>query len=132
MTIAAHKVGVKELAQGRIIEVGISGKLTRSDYDEFVPKIDEAVERYGQIRLLLDFVGFEGLTMGALFEDTRFAFLHYNAIFRLAVVGDKRWEQVMTTLCKPFTNADVVYYDVSEIELARAWLREGVPSAAFF
>ncbi len=45
--------------------------------------------------------------------------------FRIAIVGDKAWEKVMATLCKPFTKADVQYYDVADMELARAWLREG-------
>jgi hypothetical protein len=43
---------------------------------------------------------------------------------RIAVVGDKKWESWMATLCKPFTMAKVRYFEASEIDAAWAWLNE--------
>lgn len=125
MTVKAHDVTVRTWAEGKVIEVNVSGKLMEEDCDVFVPVIDAGVEKFGQVRLLFNCVGFEGWTLGGLLEDAKFGLHHYNAIFRLAIVGDRRWEKAMATLCKPFTAADVNYYDFTEIETARAWLREG-------
>ena len=44
---------------------------------------------------------------------------------RIAMVGDRKWEQWMAMLCKPFTQAKVWYFDVSEIDAARNWIGEG-------
>ncbi len=125
MATKMHDLKVRTWADGKIVEVSVCGKLTQADCEAFIPIIDEGVERFGQVRLLLDCVGFEGWTLDGLLEDVKFGLHHYNAIFRLAIVGDRAWEKAMATLCKPFTKADVTYFDITEIELARAWLREG-------
>jgi stage II sporulation SpoAA-like protein len=39
-------------------------------------------------------------------------------------VGDKRWEQWMAKVCKPFTMAHIQYFDASRIEEAWKWLQE--------
>ncbi|MDQ8203586.1 STAS/SEC14 domain-containing protein [Pelagicoccus sp. SDUM812003] len=125
MQEVAHNVSVRKEANGKILLVSISGKLERADYEIFVPEIDEEVKRHGQVRLLLDFAGFQGMTVGAFFEDVKFAITHYHAITRIAMVGDKKWERVMASLCKPFTKAQIYFYDLSDMDLAKAWLREG-------
>ena len=126
MSIISHNVRVEKKADGRIMHVSISGKLTRDDYEVFVPDIDENVKLHGQVRLLFDFVGMIGFSLGALFEDTKFAFKHYRSIDRLAIVGDKRWEEAMAKMCRPFTKAEVNYYDISELGRAKSWLSEGL------
>lgn len=125
MVTKTEEVKVLTRAEGRIVEVSVHGKLTQQDCEQIIPVIDAGVEQHGQVRLMFDCVGFEGWTFGGLLEESRFGLHHYNAIFRLAIVGDKTWEKVLATLCKPFTGAVVMYYDISEIETARAWLREG-------
>jgi hypothetical protein len=42
------------------------------------------------------------------------------------MIGDKRWEEWMARLCKPFTRAAVKYFDVAEADAAGAWVSEGV------
>lgn len=125
MASKIHDLKVRTWAEGKVVEVSVCGKLSQADCEKFIPIIDAGVERYGQVRLLFDCVGFEGWTMDGLLGEAKFGIHHYNAIFRLAIVGDKAWEKAFAAFCKPFTKADVMYYDISEIELARAWLREG-------
>jgi hypothetical protein len=43
---------------------------------------------------------------------------------RIALVGEKKWEEWMAKVCKPFTMAKVRYFDASEIDAAWAWVRE--------
>jgi hypothetical protein len=44
------------------------------------------------------------------------------AIERLAMVGNSSWEQGMATFCKPFTKAEIKYFDHSAALEARKWL----------
>ena len=43
---------------------------------------------------------------------------------RIAFVGERRWQKWVAVICKPFTKAEVKYFDASEIETAWAWVRE--------
>jgi hypothetical protein len=40
------------------------------------------------------------------------------------LVGEKRWQQGMATLCKPFTKATIRYFDHADAAEARKWLAE--------
>lgn len=124
MTIGFHEIDLEETPAGKIVTLRIKEKLSRDDYDEFVPMIEGMMEDNSKIRLLVELRDFEGWTAGALWEDTKFAARHFNDIERLAVVGDKRWEKGVTVFIKPFTKADVRYFDRNVIDEARQWVRE--------
>lgn len=126
MTMMVNDVEIRKEAEGRILLISVSGVLEKHDYEFLVPEIDKEIEAFGKIRILFDLVGFHGWTMGGLFEDTKFAITHYKGIERLAFVGDKRWEKGMAAFCKPFTKAEIRYFDIADSSEAKAWLREGL------
>lgn len=115
-------VELREEADGRVLVVHATGRLHKPDYERFVPEVDRLVGEHGRIRILFDMVGFHGWTAPALWEDCKFAIAHFSAIERLAVVGDKAWEHGMAVFCRPFTKAEVRYFDRSEVDEARAWI----------
>ena len=125
MTIGFHEIQVEETSTGKIVTLRFKEKLSKKDYDEFVPRIEGLMENDSKIRLLVELIEFEGWTAGALWEDTKFAARHFNDIDRLAVVGDSRWEKGITVFVKPFTTADVKYFDTKDLDKARRWVLEG-------
>lgn len=117
-------VDIKEAETGNIIEITLTGKLTRDAYETFVPQIEQQLRENGKLRMLVLLQDFHGWTAGALWEDIKFDAKHFSNIERLALVGETKWEKGMATFCKPFTMAKVRYFDSSEIESARQWLSE--------
>ena len=113
-----------EEPSGTILTVHVSGTLTAADYEHFVPEVDRLVRQDGPLRVLFDMTGLHGWTAGALWADTKFAAHHFHDIDRLAVVGDKKWQEGMAAFCKPFTKATVRYFDHADSARARAWLAE--------
>lgn len=109
-----------------ILEVTMTGKLTREDYASFVPEVERLIKEHGKLRMLCHLKDFHGWTMGALWEDIKFDWRHFSDIERVALVGDKRWEAGMATFCKPFTKATVRYFDVSDESKATEWIHESV------
>ena len=117
-------IQMNEENAGKILTVHVSGKLAKADYEHFVPEFERLVRLHGKLRVLFDMAGFHGWTAGAFWEDTKFAMHHFSDIVRLAVVGEKKWQEGMTTFCKPFTKATTRYFNHAEAEAARAWLGE--------
>jgi hypothetical protein len=103
----------------------LSGKLHDEDYKGFVPVVDAELAKEGKVNLLAQFHDFHGWDLHALWDDMKFATTHCTKINRIAIVGDKTWEKWMAVVCKPFTLATVRYFDVAEIEAAKAWLAAG-------
>jgi hypothetical protein len=110
---SAHVLGFK-----------MSGKLHDEDYKTFVPLIDAAVAKEGKVRLFAQFEDFHGWDLHALWDDIQFATTHCTKIDRIALVGDRKWEEWMAKVCKPFTLAKIRYFDASEAEAAWTWLGE--------
>jgi hypothetical protein len=115
-----------EAMQGRVIEISVSGKLTKEAYQEFVPYTEEAIQKYGRIRIVFITLGFEGWDAGALWEDVKFDLKHFRDIERLAIVGETKWEKGMATFCRPFTTAIIKFFEHSDLEKAREWVQEGL------
>jgi hypothetical protein len=124
MSAVAKHIELFEVAQGKVLEIHISGTLKREDYQGFLPRVEELIQLHGKIRMLVWFHEFHGWTAGALWEDIKFDALYFNYIQRLAMVGEKRWEHAMAVFCRPFTTAKVRYFDHSALESARQWIEE--------
>lgn len=108
----------------RTLAFKVSGKLHDDDYKTFVPLVDEAIANEGRVRILAQFHDFAGWDAHALWDDIKFATTHCTKIEKVALVGEKRWEEWMTKVCKPFTEASLKFFDVSEIDAAWSWLSE--------
>jgi len=111
---------------GKVLEVRVGGKLAKADYEHFVPEFERLVRQHGKLHVLFEMTDFDGWTLSAMWEDTKFALHHFGDIDRLAVVGEKKWQEGMATFCKPFTKATVRYFDHADVAEARAWLEGGV------
>ncbi len=115
---------ITEHAEGKIIEVQITGKLSKEAYEQFVPMTEAKIEEFGKVRMLVVMHDFHGWEAGALWEDIKFDLKHFNHIERLAIVGETKWEKGMSVFCRPFTTAKIKYFDHTDIEQAREWIKE--------
>jgi hypothetical protein len=117
-------IQINEENAGKILVVHISGKVVKTDYEHFVPEFERLIRQQGKLRVLFDMADFHGWDAGALWEDIKFDIKHFADIERLAMVGDKKWQQGMAMFCKPFTKATVRYFHHADAAEARKWLDE--------
>jgi len=109
---------------GKVLVVRVSGTLVQADYAQFVPAFERLIRLHGKLSLLFDMADFHGWALSAAWEDFKFGLEHFADIERLAMVGDKKWQQGMAVFCKPFTKAAVRYFDHADAAQARTWLDE--------
>ena len=100
----------------------MSGKLHDEDYQTFVPRVDHAIAEEGKVKLLAEFQDFHGWDMHALWDDIKFATTHCSKIEKIALVGDRKWEEWMAKVCRPFTEGELKYFDAADIQSAWDWL----------
>ena len=122
-------IKLNEEVGGKILIIGVTGKLSREDYKSFVPKVEELILKFGKIRIVFEMRDFHGWEANALWEDIKFDIRHFSDIESLALVGDKKWEKGMSIFCKPFTKAQIKYFDLTEIYKAYEWIREGLETS---
>ena len=117
-------VQMNEQSEQGVLVLHVSGKLTREDYARFVPEVERLIGQHGKIRILFEMHDFHGWSAGAMWDDLKFDLKHFTHIERLAIIGEKKWQKGMAAFCRPFTTAEIRYFDRSQSDLADAWLHE--------
>ncbi|HEX20526.1 MAG TPA: STAS/SEC14 domain-containing protein [Acidiferrobacteraceae bacterium] len=125
MTTQFSCIEVEGNSWENILTMRLSGKLTKEDYERFVPEIERMMKAHDKVRILVELVDFHGWTAAAAWEDTKFGIRHFNDVERIAIVGDAAWEKGMALLCEPFTVAKVKYFDTSQMAAAKTWIIQG-------
>jgi SpoIIAA-like len=115
-------IELQEKNGGKTLEVVVSGKLDKDDYDRFVPEVERLIRQHKKISVLFEMHDFHGWKAGALWEDIKFDAKHFSDIERLAMVGNKDWEKWMSIFCRPFTAAQIRYFEHEQLDQARAWI----------
>jgi hypothetical protein len=121
-SIESSHVRIAEPTAKNVVTVELTGKLEKSDYTQFVPKIEQMLRWFNKARMLVVLHDFHGWTAGALWEDIKFDIRHFNHIEKLAIVGESKWEKGVAVFCKPFTSAKVKYFDAADLDAARVWI----------
>lgn len=111
-------------AEGDILRLRLSGKLTAADYQQFVPLVDRQIAERERVHLLIELRDFHGWTAGALWHDLKFTVSHFSKIHRIAVQGERPWQKGLTMFLRPFTMARVRYFPDDQEGPALDWLRE--------
>jgi len=107
---------------GNILELEVSGKFIASDFQTLETTFQRLVKRYGKIRVLFIMRDFHGWEPVALWDEVKVDLKHFSDIERLAMVGDKQWEKFLSVFGRPFTAAEIRYFDKSALPEAREWL----------
>ncbi len=114
-------------SSGKVVGFVALETLTDDDYaDYFIPLLEEAIDEYGDVRLLLKFEHFEGWTAEAAWEDLKL-WPKLESIERIAVVSENAWEEMMTWVAKiieKISDTEVRFFNEAQIVDAWDWLGE--------
>ncbi|HKJ24730.1 MAG TPA: STAS/SEC14 domain-containing protein [Myxococcota bacterium] len=119
-------ITVQELGPAAL-EIGVRGRLERSDYARAVPVMEEMIDRHDEIGVLVHVGELRGWSPAALWEDVKFDVKHYRDLSRVALVGARDSRRWMAKLAKPFTAGEVRWFGEREVDAARAWVRASGP-----
>ena len=109
-------------SQGKVLALEASDWLTDDDYQRLVSEIERVVKECGHIRFYWRLYDFRGWTPEAAWDDFKVGMKHRHNVERIAMVGDRAWEQWIIRLIKPFTDAEAKYFDHSQSEEAWKWV----------
>jgi hypothetical protein len=99
----------------------VSGDVTKADYEVLTPAVEAAVEEHGTVKLMLDLTDFRWEKVGAWGADLHFGHEFHEKVARMAIVGNKKWEERLAHLASPFYAQEAAYFE--DEDAAWAWLR---------
>lgn len=107
-----------------IIAFKAIGKLTHDDYQTFLPGLESKIEKAGDVSMLLQLEDFHGWELAAAKDDYAFGKKYAQSFKRMAIVGERHWGRWLVIFARPFSEAEVRYFDRDQMSEAWAWLRE--------
>jgi SpoIIAA-like len=98
------------------------GKLHSDDYkDVLIPAIEAKLAAGEQVRVLLVFPTFDGMSSGALWDDLKMGVEHLSSWKRIALVTDIEWMTHLTQLFGWMTPGELKRFPLDQRDEAIAW-----------
>jgi hypothetical protein len=73
-------VELMEESAGNVLGMRVKGRMSSEDYrGTWVPQLDSMLEGGRHVRLLIVLEEFEGIDVGGVWEDVKYAFSHFGA-----------------------------------------------------
>jgi hypothetical protein len=103
-----------------------SGEITAADYtDVLKPAIDDVLRRGDDVRIVLVFDDWSGMSGAAVWEDLKMGIERFTKWKRIALVTDIDWMRHATSLFGWMTPGDVKSFSLAEHDAAVAWAAAG-------
>lgn len=115
---------VVDIDQG-IVTLRVSGTLSLDEYTSSQKGISDAIKKSGKVRILILAEDFEGWEKAGDWNDVTFQLAHDGDIERMAIVSNKKWED----MARLFTGSGlrrfpIEFFDSSDIGKARVWITQ--------
>lgn len=98
-------------SSGSVLGFRVSGDVTKDDYGVLTPAVESAVADGGSVSLLLDLTEFHWEKVSAWGSDMRFGHEYHEKIDKMAIVGNKKWEELLAKICSPFYAKEARYFE---------------------
>ena len=100
------------------------GTIKKEDYEALIADVEALLQQEESINMLLDMEEFEGEQFKAWGADFKFGREYRKKIAKMAIVGDKKWQEWMTALVDPFFAREAEFFLIEERDAAWEWLQE--------
>ena len=105
-----------------VLAVRVSQELTIADFDRYRNLLRELMQRYGEVHLYYEMVDVAWVQPVAAIENGLFDVIHGLDYGRVAMVGEKKWQEWAAKLISPVKKRGVRYFDLAEKEQAMNWV----------
>lgn len=125
-TLQRHglSIGIECMNEHIFITLKATGKLTHEDYEVLTPMIDAAIAEVKEpdVKVLIDATEMEGWELRAAWDDFKLGLKHNNDFKRIAIYGNKGWQEVTSKLGSWFVSGEVKFF--KNIDDAVVWLQQ--------
>ncbi len=90
--------------------------------DNFLPKLEEMIEKHGEIRVLVHYKDFKGWETEAAQQDMFFSAALGKKMTKIALVNPPKTEVFQRTMKKDLINGELKFFNDEDLENAIKWV----------
>ncbi len=114
----------------RIVAAEINGQLTAEDMKALVGRLQPIVDRGEKALVYIDMENYEGFEFGVMAEKLKNIGMLWKALEKYAVVGDKRWMEILLKIVDPLSPQQIRHFYPDKTDEAWEWLLASETSEA--
>lgn len=116
-------IGIESVGSDIFLSLKAQGKLTHHDYETISPMIDSALAAVTEpkVKMLFDGSELDGWELRAAWDDFKLGLKHGNEFVKVAIYGNKRWEEMAAKVGNWFVSGEVQFFH--DYDQAIAWLK---------
>lgn len=124
MTRHGLSIGIERVNNEFFLTLKAIGKLTHEDYLKINPMIDSALAGVStpKINAFIDATELEGWELRAAWDDFKLGLKHGSEFNKIAIFGNKKWQEYSAKVGTWFISGEVKYFDNSHDALT--WLQQ--------
>ncbi|GAB3822397.1 hypothetical protein GCM10028895_26830 [Pontibacter rugosus] len=109
-----------------LLAVQISKELRVADFDQYRNLLRDLMGKYKEARLYYEMIDLDLTDVSAVaaVENGMFDVVHGLDYGRVAMVGEKKWQEWAANLISPVKKKGVRFFDLAEKEQAMAWVQD--------
>tara|TARA_R110001592_G_scaffold6774_3_gene36685 strand:- start:11880 stop:12263 length:384 start_codon:yes stop_codon:yes gene_type:complete len=125
MSSVSHglSIGIESVGSDIFLSLKAQGKLSHQDYGTISPMIDSALAavKEPKVKMLFDGSELDGWELRAAWDDFKLGLKHGNEFVKVALYGNKRWEEMAAKVGNWFVSGEVKFFD--DYDQALSWLK---------
>lgn len=107
----------------KTLYIKVTKPITTKGYEEnFLPRVDKIIEKYGKFRLLVHFESFKGWEIGAARQDMETFVRLAGKIAKIALVNPPETEVFRRAIKKGVHEGEVKHFNEADLEDALKWV----------
>ena len=111
---------------GGIVTATVTGKLTQPELIALQGSVADIIRERGSVRILVNAESCQGWEKGGDWEDVSFPMRYDPHIEKMAIVGEKQWEELaLMFVAKGLRRFPIEYFQPTELAKAQTWLMQG-------
>lgn len=111
----------------RVVELTVSGRITRDDYDSVIDRIQTFIDAHDTIKLIEIIESFEGFDPSVIWPGIKFDVKNVRHISHVAVVSDIGWIGPLSKAAGALVSTKLRTFDRDQLDAARAWITQTDP-----
>lgn len=108
----------------QVIAAKITGDISKKDVQKIHPLIHNIVNNRMKVRWYFELEDFTGYDLKGLWADLKVDAAHFDEYGNIAMVGDKKWQELATEATDFFTSSEVRFFEPHQKDDAKQWINK--------
>lgn len=117
-------IHILETKNENLIAAKLEGKISKSDVRKIHPLIHKIIAKGNKTNFYFEMHDFHGYELNGFLEDLKVDASHLSDYGKMAIVGEKKWQEWAASIMDFFTSSEVKYFDLEDSENAKQWINK--------